>query len=152
MLVTPKLTPTVEIYISYLDNPKPGEPVDLYAYTENVGENVTYRWFVNGVEVQGVNDPFITVNYDPNTIIKVVVLCNADCLTDNVAEAYFQFSAAPKQGDINGDGQIDSIDLNILISNYGKSGDAISDRRADLNGDNQVDSIDLNLLISNYGK
>ena len=57
-----------------------------------------------------------------------------------------------KMGDINCDGQVDSIDLNILISNYGKSGDQISDPRADLNNDGQVDSIDLNLLISNYGK
>ena len=55
-------------------------------------------------------------------------------------------------GDINGDGQIDSIDLTKLISEYGKSGSSIGDSLADINGDGQVDSIDLTLLISGYGK
>ena len=55
-------------------------------------------------------------------------------------------------GDINGDGQIDSIDLTKLISEYGKPGSSIGDSLADINGDGQVDSIDLTLLISAYGK
>jgi len=72
---------------------------------------------------------------------------NGEVLTFTTAVA-----TAVNQGDINGDGQVDSIDLNILITNYGKSGDAISNPAADLNGDRQVDSIDLNILITNYGK
>jgi len=50
--------------------------------------------------------------------------------------------------DINGDGQVDSNDLAILLDDYGKTGAFDSD----LEPDGQVDSADLSLLLDNYGK
>jgi len=53
-------------------------------------------------------------------------------------------------GDINGDGQIDSLDLTILVNDFRKSGAGIANALADLNGDGQVDSLDLTLLVNSY--
>jgi hypothetical protein len=57
-------------------------------------------------------------------------------------------------GDINGDGEIDQADLNILwqLSNYNKRISAGADSRCDLNGDVEVNQIELNILWlpSNY--
>ena len=55
-------------------------------------------------------------------------------------------------GDLNGDGQINSIDLSLLLADYGKSGAALAGSQADLDGDLQVNSIDLSLLLAGYGK
>lgn len=53
-------------------------------------------------------------------------------------------------GDINQDGIVDTIDLSILSTNYGKSG--INYFGGDLNQDGKVDIRDLSILASNYGK
>ena len=55
-------------------------------------------------------------------------------------------------GDIDGDGQINSIDLALLLADYGKSGAALKGSLADVDGDGQVNSIDLALLLAGYGK
>lgn len=49
-------------------------------------------------------------------------------------------------GDVNGDGQVDLIDLNLVLANFGaqtSSGDA--------NGDGVVNLLDLNLVLSAFG-
>jgi hypothetical protein len=53
-------------------------------------------------------------------------------------------------GDINGDGEINLLDLTIVSSNYGMSADF--DLRADLNGDGAVNIFDLVLVAANLGK
>ena len=55
-------------------------------------------------------------------------------------------------GDINGDGQIDSKDLSILMSNFGLVVENIIRAGADLNGDGQVDSSDLSLLMEGFNQ
>lgn len=50
-------------------------------------------------------------------------------------------------GDVNGDNQINIIDLCLLISDYHKSKPTTS---ADFNGDGIIDVVDLSLLIHNY--
>ena len=96
------------------------------------------------------NNSPITISYEPGNIRNIInEMITFEVVNGSVTATALQLC---KMGDINCDGQVDSIDLNILISNYGKSGDAISNPAADLNKDRQVDSIDLNLLISNYGK
>ena len=57
-----------------------------------------------------------------------------------------------KQGDINGDGDVNYADLSILLGNYGKSGAAITPATADINGDDDVNYADLSILLGNYGK
>gem|GEM_PF-3704811 len=49
-------------------------------------------------------------------------------------------------GDLNGDNVIDSVDLGILIGEFGTAGVL-----ADLNNDNTVDSADLGILIGVFG-
>lgn len=51
-------------------------------------------------------------------------------------------------GDLNGDGQLNSADLGLLIALWGTDG---SPQGADLNGDGNVDSADLGLLVAFWG-
>jgi hypothetical protein len=91
--VKTKQTPLVEIYTSYLENPQEGEPIEFFAYTENVGDNVTYEWYVDNI-LTGNNEPFLTVNYTSGITVRVRVLCSADCLETNIAENSYTFSNA----------------------------------------------------------
>src|SRR5204863_3536697 len=50
-------------------------------------------------------------------------------------------------GDANLDGTVDTVDFNILASNFGASGTIWS--QADFNYDSSVDTVDFNLLASN---
>ena len=89
--VKSKQTPSVEIYTNYLDDiPQLGEPVTLFAFAENTGDNATFEWYVNDV-LTGGNEPFLTLNYTSNTIVKVKVLCSSECLNSNIAEATYTF-------------------------------------------------------------
>ena len=60
--------------------------------------------------------------------------------------------ATYKQGDINRDGDVNVLDLSILLANFGKSGAAITDKNADLNNDGDVNVLDLSILLANFGK
>ncbi len=51
-------------------------------------------------------------------------------------------------GDANGDGVIDSGDLNVVLGEFGQSGEGLA---GDLNGDNQVNSADLNIVLGEFG-
>jgi hypothetical protein len=59
-------------------------------------------------------------------------------------------------GDINGDGEINQDDVNILWlpSNYNKRVSKDTDSRCDLNGDGEINQLDLNILwqLVNYNK
>lgn len=57
-------------------------------------------------------------------------------------------SNSKNAGDLNGDGKVDSADLNILLGNFGKSGQGIA---GDLNGDGAVNLYDYNNLLSSWG-
>lgn len=50
-------------------------------------------------------------------------------------------------GDVDGDGDVDIFDYNILVSNFGATGE----NPADIDGDNDVDIFDYNILIGNFG-
>src|SRR3990167_3477630 len=51
-------------------------------------------------------------------------------------------------GDLDKDGDVDIFDYNLLITNFGATGD----NPADIDGDGDVDIFDYNILISNFGK
>ena len=50
-------------------------------------------------------------------------------------------------GDINQDGQVDGLDLSILLGSWG----ACSGCPGDISGDGQVDGLDLSILLGNWG-
>lgn len=54
-----------------------------------------------------------------------------------------------KPGDIDGNGKVDIFDYNILLTNFGKTGNGI---QGDLNGSGKVDIFDYNILLTNFGK
>lgn len=58
-------------------------------------------------------------------------------------------TSAPKQGDANGDGIVNSTDIGILVDAYGTQPPA--DSRADLNKDGIVNIVDIGIVIDNYG-
>lgn len=51
----------------------------------------------------------------------------------------------PVNADLNSDGQVDSADLSILLTNYGRPG------LGDINSSGSVDIFDLSILLSKYG-
>ena len=56
------------------------------------------------------------------------------------------------EGDLNDDGSVGLIDLNMMLIDWGKSGAAISDPRTDVNGDGTVGIEDLNAVLIDWGK
>jgi hypothetical protein len=55
-------------------------------------------------------------------------------------------------GDINGDSSVNTLDLSIVLSNFGKTAAQSSDVNADINTDGAVNISDLSIVLSNYGK
>lgn len=55
-------------------------------------------------------------------------------------------------GDLNGSGRILINDLELMLSQFGKSNDGITLPFADFNSDGTVDISDLNILISNFNR
>lgn len=55
-----------------------------------------------------------------------------------------------KPGDVDGNGQIDIFDFNVVLSNFGKTPAQRSE--GDLDGNNKVDIFDFNILLTHFGK
>ena len=55
-------------------------------------------------------------------------------------------------GDLNGDGEIDLLDANLIVSYYNGTVDLTEEQllAADLNGDGEIDLLDANLIVSWY--
>lgn len=62
------------------------------------------------------------------------------------------FGSGPIQnpGDVNGDGVVNTLDLNIIVGNWQKTGETFS--QGDLNDDGVVNTLDLNQVIGNWQK
>ena len=85
-----------------------------------------------------------------------VLLTQDDLEFPDTQNAYFTglqfvpFDLSPGvQGDANGDGAVDLLDLDILGANFGATPANIS--QGDFNGDNVVDLLDLDILGANFG-
>ena len=60
--------------------------------------------------------------------------------------------AANIQGDVNGDGVVNILDLTLVASHFGESVDASEEPNPDINGDGIVNIQDLVLVTSNFGQ
>jgi hypothetical protein len=55
-----------------------------------------------------------------------------------------------KIGDINNDGIVNTVDIGIVVDNYGKL--PVTNSKADINSDGSVNILDIGIIIDNYGK
>jgi fibronectin type 3 domain-containing protein len=97
--------------------------------------------------------PFETVSFETFTEL------DANTTTANAYVSEYQSKLADLEaayrgelipGDANGDGVVDILDYNILVSNFGKTGMTWS--QGDFNEDGVVDIKDFSILSSNYGQ
>jgi hypothetical protein len=74
-------------------------------------------------------------------------------LNGGAPDAWFATLPAPASdipGDLNGDGVVNFADLNLVLSNFGASGEPGA-TPGDANGDGLVNFIDLNIVLGNFG-
>ncbi len=79
--------------------------------------------------------------FRPAVLLVVVALLAAGGLY-----LIFRSHAARLPGDVNNDGVVNSLDLSIIASNLGKTGQTFAE--GDLNGDGLVNTFDLSILAS----
>jgi len=72
----------------------------------------------------------------------------------NTIVGFGQANATPngKQGDIDGNSDVNAADLSILLFNFGKSGNAITNPATDIDGNGDINAADLSILLFNFGK
>ncbi len=95
---------------------------------------------IDGIQFGGGSDPSPVTNPDflPN-----------DIFIDNIMA--FGGGVIPCQGDLNGDGVIDGVDLLTLLNGWGPCPSAPGACPGDINGDGAVDGGDLLVLLNGFG-
>ena len=89
--------------------------------------------------------------YRPGMLFDVVIFADLNSTGERepvLSIAFQTFDPTGCVGDATGDGLVNFADLNLLLSCYGQTGEAMP---ADLNSDGVVNFQDLNILLSNFG-
>ncbi len=76
-----------------------------------------------------------------------VTVSNSDGSDTLVGAFTVQMSTVGCTGDVNGDGEVDFADLNIVLGQFNQTGTGL---QGDIDGDGDVDFADLNALLSVY--
>lgn len=79
-----------------------------------------------------------------------VIASNGTTTIGTPASSPFTTSSPPPcPGDLNNDGFINTVDLTLLLANFGQS--VLPNTGGDINGDGFVNTVDLTLLLANFG-
>ena len=118
---------------------------------------------LTGLAVDFSTDTLYSVN--PTDLYKLVDTGSSSTwsslvhLTDTAHYAFRGLSFAPTgavpsyyPGDANKDGKVDINDLTIVLTNYGKAGQAWTQGVMDGDSTGTVDINDLTIVLTNYGK
>jgi hypothetical protein len=118
--------------------------------TDNVGVT-TYHVFRSGVTNPfGVTtNSFTDIGLAQGTTYTYTIKALDAAGNISAASAPFSVTTKSKAGDINGDNAVNILDLSILASHFGQSGQTLS--TGDLNGDGSVNIFDLSVLASKWG-
>lgn len=112
------------------------------------GQQVMGGWYANQLLVSDFVTPtdqvqlrFIASDYDPQALVEAAV----DNFRLNIIACDVEI---PCPGDLNGDSEVDSEDLFLMLASWG----ACPGCDADLNGDDVVDAEDLFELLGSWGE
>lgn len=120
---------------------------------------VSYRWFFriglrgrplpeNG-RYEGVRTAELTLNCIVEDDEITPYYCVAMNEFGSTASSQAAFSVLPRPGDVDGDGDVDIVDLSQLLANFGMSGSFLD---GDLNNDGDVDLDDLSMVLAHFGE
>ena len=88
--VTPSVTPTISI-----DDPGfvcEGSPATFTATTQHEGTDPRFEWYLNDVP-QGINAKIFNSSFvEPGDVIRVELLSNAECITEDTARGFVTIS------------------------------------------------------------
>ena len=93
----------------------------------------------NSLELVPVGDP---------SLMETVYLESYEMSTGPIA----RFQVPRLDGDLNSDRIIDIVDLNMVLIDWGHSGEEIIEPASDANGDGTIDIVDLNTVLIDWGK
>jgi hypothetical protein len=143
--------PIVESY-DPLDDPVISEGAsqefDVNCYDPD-GDLVLFQWYLNGTPTVTIDVYVFTAGYDSAGVYNVTV-----AMSDGVSQVTHGWTLTVRiPGDVNGDGDVDALDLSDLNEAYGSTPKEPNwNSNCDIDGDDIVDVFDLFSLGKNYGK
>ena len=111
----------------------------------------------NDVQVGDVNFKYTPSTYTTGTVAFARIYADIAPSTtgyldnmDWLAPSGTVTPPASKPGDVNGDGNVDALDLSTVLSNWGKPGQTYA--QGDVNKDGAVDALDLSTILAKWSK
>jgi len=121
------------------------------------GDPLTYAWAQQSgggtasVATPAAADSGVTFSAAGGYVLRVTVSDDqGGSVTSDVSVTVI--SDVDARADVNHDGVVNALDLQVVIANYGQTvGSPGCDARADANADGVVNALDLQIVIANFG-